>query len=95
MGIGYAKALSKFIQNNRQIENLILRMHLDDCCMKDLELATILKGVKNSLLGISLQNFTYSNNAFGKESVQQLCDIIEYGNMRQPKALKQLCLVNV
>lgn len=95
MGLGYAQALSKFIKNNKQIENLILRMHLDDCCMKDQELATILDGVRRSSLGVSLQNFTYSNNAFGHQSIEQLCGLIKDGRKGEPKALKQLCLVNV
>ena len=42
MSLGYAQALAKFIQNNREVDHHILQLHLDDCSMKDLELNTIL-----------------------------------------------------
>ena len=35
LGMGYAKALAQFIKRNKKIGNIILKMHLDDCCMKD------------------------------------------------------------
>jgi hypothetical protein len=54
MGIGYARALTKFIENNKNIQYHIINLHLDDCCMKDVEFNIILQGILNSKFGVSL-----------------------------------------
>jgi len=69
MSLGYAQALAKFLENNGKVECHILKIHLDDCSMKDLEFNTILEGVKKSKFGVSLQKITYSNNEMGLESI--------------------------
>ena len=77
MSLGYAQALAKFIQNNRKAEHHILKIHLDDCSMKDQMFAAILEGVKKSKFGQSLQNITYSNNEMGIDSINSINSFIE------------------
>mmetsp|Transcript_21437 Transcript_21437/g.33122 ORF Transcript_21437/g.33122 Transcript_21437/m.33122 type:complete len:127 (+) Transcript_21437:2000-2380(+) len=45
MSLGYAKALSKFITAETSFENQIMKIHLDDCAMKDPEFAVLLDSV--------------------------------------------------
>ena len=69
MSLGYAQALAKFLANNTKLEHQVLKLHLDDCSMKDLEFHTILEGVKKCKFGVSLQKIIYSNNEMGLESI--------------------------
>ena len=95
MSLGYAQALAKFIENNREVDHHILQLHLDDCSMKDVEFNTILEGVKKSKFGVSLQTLIYSNNEMGRESINSICSFIELGLTSPSRGLKELCLSNV
>lgn len=45
--------------------------------MKDAEFKHILKGIRKSKIGLSLQNITYSNNEMGVESIQEIDKILK------------------
>ena len=88
-------ALGKFIENNTKADTHILKIHLDDCSMKDQEFNNILQGVLNSQYGVSLQNITYSNNEMGIESIKSINSFLELGSESTVRCLKELCLSNV
>ena len=73
----------------------ILKIHLDDCSMKDQELNNILQGVLNSKYGVSLQNLTYSNNEMGIKSINSIYSFLELGSKSTVRCLKELSLSNV
>ena len=47
--------------------------------MKDTEFKLILKGIRESKIGLSLQNLIYSNNEMGMESINEINEIMKMG----------------
>ena len=95
MGMGYAQAIASYLKQSTKIDHLILKIHLDDCYMKDEQFSTILEGVRSSKLGVSLQNITYSNNQMGAKSIDHICHFINLSEMTIVKCLKELHLSNI
>jgi len=80
---------------NRILERHLLKLNLDDCCLKDKDFSSILEGIYSSTYGVSLQNITYSNNELGILSMKSISKFIQLSELSNVKCLKELCLCSI
>ena len=60
------------IQENTDPKLHLLSIHLDDCRMRDADMAALLSGINSSQkFQSSLQSLTYANNEWGALSTEQ------------------------
>ena len=96
IGMPYAVALGEYIRLNKRQDHHILKLHLDDCSMKDEEFAVILKNIRECEMGVSLQNLAYSNNEIGAASVREIAQMLYASyELGRARCLKSISLANV